>query len=69
MIFMRELAKKLNIKEFTLERLYLKPENNLVSLEELKKLKEIFISKKTNCSLIKARKIEKILKNIENKVA
>ncbi|MDD4330337.1 MAG: hypothetical protein PHD79_10305 [Aliarcobacter sp.] len=69
MIFMRELAKKLNIKEFTLERLYLKPENNLVSLEELQKLKEIFISKKTNCSLIKARKIEKILKNLENKVA
>lgn len=69
MIFMRELAKKLNIKEFTLERLYLKPENNLVSLEELQKLKEIFISKKTNCSLIKARKIERILKNLENKVA
>ncbi len=69
MIFLRELARKLNIEESTIVKLYLRPENNLITVEELQKLKEIFISKKTNCSLIKARKIEKILKNIENKVA
>ncbi len=69
MIFLRELARKLNVEESTIIKLYLKPENNLISIEELQKLKEIFIAKKTNCSLIKARKIEKILKNLENKVA
>ena len=62
MIFLRELARKLNIEESTIVKLYLRPENNLITVEELQKLKEIFISKKTNCSLIKARKIEKILK-------
>lgn len=69
MIFLRELARKLNIEESTIVKLYLRPENNLITVEELQKLKEIFISKKTNCSLIKARKIEKILKNLDEKVA
>lgn len=68
MLFLRELAEKLNISEMWLKKIkYF--EKNIIDKKELENLKEFFESKNTNNGLIKARKIEKILKNLENKVA
>lgn len=68
MIFLREIAKQLKITENRLKRIkYF--EKNLIEKKELENLKEFFEQKNTNNGLIKARKIEKILKNLENKVA
>lgn len=68
MIFIREIAKRLGITEDRLKRIkYF--EKNIVDKKELENLKDFFLEKNTNNGLIKARKIEKILKNFENKVA
>lgn len=68
MIFLREIAKELKITENRLKKIkYF--EKNLIEKKELEDLKEFFEKKNTNNGLIKARKIEKILKNLENKVA
>lgn len=68
MIFLREIAKRLSISEVRLKRIkYF--EKNIVDKKELENLKDFFLKKNTNNGLIKARKIEKILKNLENKVA
>lgn len=68
MIFIREIAKRLGITEDRLKRIkYF--EKNIVDKKELENLKDFFLEKNTNNGLIKARKIEKILKNLENKVA
>ncbi|MDD3054261.1 MAG: hypothetical protein PHE16_00140 [Aliarcobacter sp.] len=68
MFFLREIAKKLGITETRLKRIkYF--EKNLIEKKELENLKEFFEKKNTNYGLVKARKIEKILRNLENKVA
>ncbi len=68
MFFLREIAKKLGITENRLKKIkYF--EKNLIEKKELENLKIFFEQKNTNNGLIKAKKIEKILKNIENKVA
>jgi len=68
MIFIRELAKTLKISQVRLSRIkYF--EKNIVSKKEIEELKDFFVQKNTNYGLIKARKIEKLLKNLENEVA
>lgn len=68
MLFLREIAENLKISETWLKKMkYF--EKNIISKKELVELKDFFESKNTNNGLIKARKIEKILKNLENKVA
>lgn len=68
MLFLREIAENLKINETWLKKMkYF--EKNIISKKELVELKDFFESKNTNNGLIKARKIEKILKNLENKVA
>ncbi len=62
-MYIRELAKKLEISEMWLKKIkYFK--TNVVNHMDLEDLKEIFLNKETNCSLIKAKKIEKIIKEI-----
>ncbi len=62
-MYIRELAKKLEISEMWLKKIkYFK--TNVVNHQDLEDLKEIFLNKETNCSLIKAKKIEKIIKEI-----
>lgn len=68
MIFLREIAKKLNISEKWLKQISYS-EKNIIGKKELQNMKKIFEQKNTNNGLIKARKIEKILKNLENEVA
>lgn len=64
MIFIREIAKKLKITEMRLKRIkYFN--TNLIQKKELEDLKNLFEQKNTNNGLIKARKIEKILKDID----
>jgi len=64
MIFIREIAKKLRISEMWLKKIkYF--EKNIIEKKELENLKDLFESKNTNNGLIKARKIEKILKDID----
>lgn len=68
MIFLREIAKELKVSVKWLKRVkYF--EKCLIEKKELIDLKEIFERKRTNNGLIKARKIEKLLKNLENEVA
>ena len=62
-MYIKELAKKLEISEMWLKKIkYFK--TNVVNHQDLEDLKEIFLNKETNCSLIKAKKIEKIIKEI-----
>ena len=62
-MYIRELAKKLEISEMWLKKIkYFK--TNVVNHQDLEDLKEIFLNKETNCSLIKAKKIDKIIKEI-----
>lgn len=68
MLFLREIARELNVSQKWLKKLkYF--DKNLLDKRELENLKDFFLEKNTNNGLIKARKIEKILKNLENKVA
>lgn len=67
MIFLRELAKKLKISEAWIKRnVYI--ENNVLKEEDLLRLKEYYENKRTNCGLIKSRKIEEVINKI-NEVA
>jgi hypothetical protein len=62
-MYIRELAKKLAVSEMWLKKIkYFK--TNVVNHQDLEDLREIFLNKETNCSLIKAKKIEKIIKKI-----
>lgn len=62
-MYIRELAKKLEISEMWLKKIkYFK--TNVVNHQDLEDLREIFLNKETNCSLVKAKKIEKIIKEI-----
>ncbi len=64
MVFIREIAKKLKITEMRLKRIkYF--EKNIIEKKELEDLKYLFEQKNTNNGLIKAKKIEKILKDID----
>lgn len=66
MILLKKLAERLNLAQTTILNNYYRFETNLITLEELLILKNIFLNKKTNCGLIKARKIEKIIFEITN---
>ena len=62
-MYIRQLANKLAVSEMWLKKIkYFK--TNVVNPKDLEDLKEIFLNKQTNCSLIKAKKIEKIIKEI-----
>ncbi len=62
-MYIRQLANKLAVSEMWLKKIkYFK--TNVVNHQDLEDLKEIFLNKETNCSLIKAKKIEKIIKEI-----
>lgn len=64
MLFIRELSQKLSISTMYLKRIkYFK--NNIVNLDDLQELENIFINKQTNNSLIKAKKIKKIIKDLD----
>ena len=64
MLFIRELSQKLSISTMYLKRIkYFK--NNIVNLDDLHELENIFINKQTNNSLIKAKKIKKIIKDLD----
>ncbi len=64
MLFIRELSKKLSISTMHLKRIkYFK--NNIVNLDDLHELENIFINKQTNNSLIKAKKIKKIIEDLD----
>lgn len=68
MVFLREIAHILSISEAWLKKIkYF--EKNILTKKEIEDLKEFFEKKNTNNGLIKARKIEKLLKNLENEVA
>ena len=63
-MYIRELAKKLAVSVMWLKKIkYFK--NNIIEIQDLHELKDIFEEKQTNCSLIKAKKIEKIIKQLE----
>ncbi len=62
-MYIRQLAKKLEISEMWLKKIkYFK--TNIVNHQDLEELKDIFLNKQTNCSLVKVKKIEKIMKEI-----
>lgn len=67
MIFLRELAKKLKVSEIWIKKnVYVN--NNILRKADLEKIKDFFENKNTNNGLIKAKKIEELLKKI-NEVA
>lgn len=63
MITLRKLARELKIESNSLTRYYKRFNCNLISKEELLNFKEELLNKRTNTSLIKAKKIERILEN------
>ena len=63
-MYIRQLAKSLGVSEMWLKKIkYFR--TNILNRQDLEELMEIFLDKETNLSLIKAKKIEKLLQEMK----